>query len=135
MSGTPRNDATMIGDERAMEPTRHPNAIPAVRYVPPSEPFPPPPRPMAPPWAQPARTSGAAVASLVCGILGLFTFALAAIPALVLGYSAQRDARRQGRRPESAATVGIVLGWVSVALVVVVFVLAVMWVGSAATRY
>lgn len=124
-----------------MEPQRyHPNAIPAVRYVPPSGPFPPPPRPTTPPWASPVArptptTSGAAVASLVCGILGLFTCALAAIPALILGYTARRQAHQQGRRPDPAATVGIVLGWVSVALVVVILVLAVTWVGSAATRY
>ena len=123
-----RNAMVRNSDGSAMEPPRyHPNVVvPVARYGPPPGPWAPQP---------PARTSGMAVASLVCGLLGLFTFAVAAVPALICGYSAQRDARRQGRPPESAATVGIVLGWVSVALVVVVFVLAVMWVGSAATRY
>lgn len=116
---------------------RH-HAGPAVRFIPPA-PGPyavPQPMPGYGPWPPaPPKRSGLAAASLVCGLVGLFTLGIAALPAIVLGYMARGEARRQGQPGDPTATAGIVLGWIVLVVGVLLMVLMVMWVGSAATRH
>jgi hypothetical protein len=66
-------------------------------------------------------TSGKAVASLVLGIVGLALCGpFAAIPAIIVGRSAQREIDASGgwQTGSGLATAGIVLGWIEVALMV-----------------
>ena len=74
--------------------------------------LPPPPQSITYP-----RTNAKAVWSMVLGIFG-FLCLLAAIPALILGYRAKGEIRASGQQGNEFATVGIVLGWVEVALAV-----------------
>ncbi len=103
--------------------------------VPPPPPPPPPasvpPPPMVqryPPsygYAQPVRTNGLAVASLVLGILTLC--GIGSILALVFGYQAKRQIDESGgtESGRGMAVAGIVLGWIGLALVAIyVIVLA-----------
>lgn len=92
-------------------------------------PAPPPPAftaysPYGPPIVQ-ATTNGLAIASMVLGILWLYW--IGSILALVFGYVAKgqidRSAGRQGGR--GMAIAGIVLGWIGVAVLAIVIVLAV----------
>jgi hypothetical protein len=85
-------------------------------------PPPPPPPPAAPYGGGAPTSSGKAVAALVLGILGLVSCGpLAAIPAIIVGRSAQREIDASGGMltGRSSATVGIVLGWIEVGLMVV----------------
>ena len=59
--------------------------------------------------------SGLAIASMVCGICGIWTLGISSIVGLVLGYRARRETRQGGRRGDGMAITGIVLGWVLVA--------------------
>jgi uncharacterized protein DUF4190/zinc ribbon protein len=78
--------------------------------------------------AQPAtRTSSNAIASLVLGIAGLIVLPLIpSIFAITFGHAARREiAQRPGTGGEGMATAGIVMGWIGVAvgiLVLLVFV-------------
>ncbi len=73
--------------------------------------------PPPPPGVPYARTNTKAMWSLALGMVGFVCF-LAAIPALILGYRAKREIRSSGQYGSDLATVGIVLGWVEVALAV-----------------
>lgn len=81
-------------------------------------------RPWPGPVAQPAvqsrqpATNGTAVAALVCGLMQVFTLGITAIPAVVLGHLARGQIRRTGERGEGMATAGLVLGWLGIALFV-----------------
>lgn len=78
------------------------------------------PGPAAPPAVQPRppATNGTAVAALVCGLMQVFTLGITAIPAVVLGHLARGQIRRTGERGEGMATAGLVLGWLGIALFV-----------------
>ena len=65
-------------------------------------------------------TNGMAVASLVLGILWLYW--IGSILALVFGYIARQQIRERGEGGDGMAVAGIVLGWIGVAVVVVVLV-------------
>lgn len=52
-------------------------------------------------------TNGAAVASLICGIIPFFT----AIPAVILGHLARGQIQRSGERGDGMAVAGLVLGY------------------------
>jgi hypothetical protein len=75
------------------------------------------------------QTSGKSTAALVLGILGLVLFCpfIFSILALVLGYQARREIDASGGRlgGRGNATVGIVLGWIGTALLVVFVILVV----------
>jgi Domain of unknown function (DUF4190)/Domain of unknown function (DUF1707) len=94
----------------------------------PSAARPGPPLPQPVPGPVPAKpsgsevTNGLAVASLVCGLLQLFSLGLTAIPAIVLGYAARGQIRRTGERGEGLATAGLVLGWLGIAFVLLMVV-------------
>ena len=75
--------------------------------------------------AQP-ETSGKAVASLVLGI-GIFLFSiLTGIPAIIFGHLAKSDIRKSGGRlqGDGMALAGLILGYLSVAFIPVVLILA-----------
>jgi hypothetical protein len=70
------------------------------------------------PKAQP-QTSGKAIAALILGICGIVVFPLIGVVALFVGYGAREEIRREpGLAGDGMATAGIVLGWVSVAIVI-----------------
>jgi Domain of unknown function (DUF4190) len=117
-------------------------------YPPPPEylaaPYPPPPAfPYPPPYGAPYAasmpmpvrgTNGFAIASLVCGILGLCAGLLAAIPAIVFGHVAlaqinRSDGMEQGR---GIAIAGLVLGYIFLAFIVlyIAFIVAITAVPS-----
>jgi uncharacterized membrane protein len=68
-----------------------------------------------------SKTNGFAVASLVCGLVGLLC-GLGAILAIIFGFVARSQIRRsQGlEKGGGMAVAGIVLGFIYIALVVVV---------------
>jgi uncharacterized membrane protein len=66
------------------------------------------------------RTNPLAIASLVCGLLQPFSGGLTMIPAVVLGHVAHSQIRRSGERGGALATVGLVLGWIGISVVVLV---------------
>lgn len=124
--------------EDAARPSEPPPADePPIAFAPPSppvvawpEPAPPPistwTGPAPAPYGTPRRTAGKATASLVLALVGLVLCPLIASAAAIwLGHSARREIRR---RPEeltggSQAAWGIALGWVGVALGVVLILL------------
>jgi hypothetical protein len=68
------------------------------------------------------KTAGVAVASLVCGILGLICFGpLGAIPAVICGHIARSRIRESAGAlgGEGMALAGLILGYVSIGLMVV----------------
>jgi uncharacterized membrane protein len=70
------------------------------------------------------ETNGLAIASLLFGIFWLG--GIGSLAALVLGYRARREIRNSagGQRGFSLATIGIVLGWIGVAALVIAAVAA-----------
>jgi hypothetical protein len=75
---------------------------------------------------QPAETNGAAIASLVLGILAVTSAGpLAGVPAVICGHIALNQIRNS-RRPQSGegmAIAGLVMGYISIALTVILLVL------------
>jgi hypothetical protein len=69
-------------------------------------------------FAPARRTNPLAVAALACGIGEVFFWFLAAVPAVVLGHMARRQIRETGEAGEGMATAGLVLGWIGIALTV-----------------
>ena len=72
-----------------------------------------------------SSTSGMAIASLVLGLLWMYW--IGSILALVFGYAARREIRRDPERIEGRgmATAGIVLGWVGVGVLAATIALVV----------
>ena len=70
------------------------------------------------------ETNGLAIASLLFGIFWLG--GIGSLAALVLGYRARREIRRSAgfQRGSSLATIGIVLGWIGIAALVIAAVAA-----------
>jgi Domain of unknown function (DUF4190)/Domain of unknown function (DUF1707) len=67
---------------------------------------------------RPQPTNGMAVASLVCGLMQVFSLGITAIPAVILGHMARGQIRRTGERGDGMATAGLVLGWLGIAFLV-----------------
>lgn len=78
-------------------------------------------------------TNGSAVASLLFGIFWLG--GLGSLVALVLGYRARREIRNSagGQRGSGLAIVGIVLGWIGVAMLVIAAIAAFFLLASSTT--
>ena len=77
------------------------------------------PKPQAPqePHAAP---DGNAIASLILGILGITVIpVIASILAVILGRISIGDAYKRGERGSAIATAGVILGWIGVAVPVV----------------
>ena len=74
------------------------------------------------PPAPPARTSGAAITSLVLGILALFTFAITALPAIIFGHVARAGIRKSGGlvTGKGLALTGLILGYLTAATAITV---------------
>jgi hypothetical protein len=74
---------------------------------------------------QPPNTSGMAIASMVLGILWIYW--VGSIVALILGYLALREIRRDPQRIEGRgmAIAGIILGWVGIVTLVLVLIVGV----------
>jgi hypothetical protein len=69
-----------------------------------------------------AKTNGLAIASLACGI-GQFAFGpLATIPAIVCGHVARSQIKRTGEQGAGLALAGLILGWATVILGIVLLV-------------
>ena len=67
-----------------------------------------------------ATTNGLALASLACGLAPFIVGPPAAIPAIVLGHVARRQIKRTGEQGAGLALAGLILGWATVILVIVV---------------
>ena len=80
-------------------------------------------------------TSGLAIASLVCGIIGLVTCLLPGIAAVICGHMAlSRIAEAQGRLGgRGMAIAGLVTGYLSVAALLIVILMFVVGVTSSST--
>lgn len=94
----------------------------------------PPPSDMGPTtgYSPPLQQAPGAVASLVCGILGVtFVPLICSIAALILGYQSKRaTAREPHRYSDALGQAGRILGWVGTLLGVlglVAFIAAVAW--------
>jgi hypothetical protein len=81
------------------------------------------------------KTSGAAIASLVCGLLGFLTGPITGIPALITGHIARKKIRNSGGAISGSgmALTGLILGYVSTVVVLAHFALLLVgwtWVNS-----
>src|SRR5713226_3901433 len=75
----------------------------------------------------PQVTDGKAVVSLILGILAIFPFSIfAGIPAVVLGHISRSSiARSMGRlKGEGMALAGLIMGYLSVALIPMILIIA-----------
>ena len=77
-----------------------------------------------------AKVNGFAVASLACGIAQFAFGLLATIPAIVLGHMARHQIKRTGEQGAGLALAGLILGWATVILLIVLIVV----VGLAVAR-
>ena len=84
-------------------------------------------------FARVPDTNGLAVASLLFGIFWLG--GIGSLAALVLGYRARREIRNSagGQRGSSLATIGIVLGWIGIAMLVIAAIAAFVLLAATAT--
>jgi hypothetical protein len=76
-------------------------------------------------YAQPTRTNGLAIASMVLGILWLYW--IGSILAVIFGYVAKKQIDESGgaQGGRGMAIAGIVLGWIGVATLSLVIILAI----------
>lgn len=84
---------------------------------------------------QPRPTSGLAVASLVCGILGwTFLPLLGSLVAIITGHMARSEIRGAAGRMDGdgLALAGLILGWIAVGLALLTILLVVFFFGGLA---
>ena len=87
------------------------------------------PRPQVP-EEPPAAPDGNAVASLILGILGITVIPLiCSILAVILGRASIGDAHKRGEPGSGMAKAGVILGWIGVAVPVVLFVFLFIFTG------
>ena len=67
-----------------------------------------------------AKTNELALVSLICGLAPFIVGPLPAIPAIVFGHLARHQIKRTGEQGAGLALVGLILGWATVILIVVV---------------
>ena len=65
-----------------------------------------------------AKINGLATASLACGIAQFVFGPMATLPAIVLGYMALHQIKRTGEQGAGLALAGLILGWATVILAV-----------------
>ncbi|WP_405586263.1 DUF1707 and DUF4190 domain-containing protein [Streptomyces sp. NBC_01190] len=65
------------------------------------------------------RTNGKAIASLVLALVGWPLCGAGPIAAVVLGHTAKREIRHTGDRGDAMATAGLIIGYLTLALLVV----------------
>ena len=71
---------------------------------------------------QVAKTNGLAIASLACGLAQFVFGPLTAIPAIVFGHMARHQIERTGEQGAGLALAGLILGWATVILGIVLIV-------------
>jgi len=71
---------------------------------------------------QVAKINGLAIASLACGLAQFVFGPLATIPAIVLGHVARQQIKRTGEQGAGLALAGLILGWATVILAIVLIV-------------
>jgi len=71
-----------------------------------------------------AKTNGLAIASLACGLAQFVFGPLATIPAIVFGHMARHQIKRTGEQGAGLALAGLILGWATVILGIVLIVVA-----------
>jgi hypothetical protein len=70
------------------------------------------------------KTNSLAVAALVCGIVQFFGFwLLGTVPAIVLGHMARNQIRQRNEQGAGLALAGLILGYVGIALTVIVVII------------
>ena len=69
-----------------------------------------------------AGTNGFAIASLACGLAQFVFGPLATIPAIVFGHMARGQIKRTGEQGAGLALAGLILGWATVILAIVLIV-------------
>lgn len=99
---------------------------PGPGYPPPVAPYPPvaqgypsmPPMPGMMPfgYAQPPKTNGLAIASLVCSLLGLATCAATSILGVIFGHLAKSQIKQSGEDGDSMALAGLIIGYIGLAI-------------------
>ena len=72
-----------------------------------------------------AKTNAFAIASLACGLAQFMFGPLATIPAIVFGHLARGQIKRTGEQGAGLALAGLILGWATVILVLVLGLVAV----------
>jgi hypothetical protein len=73
-------------------------------------------------YGAPTRTNPLAIASLVCGIGQLLLGLLAGIPGIILGFIALNQIKTKGEGGRGMAIAGIVLGFIGVALSLILII-------------
>jgi len=76
------------------------------------------------------NNNGLAIASLICGIGQVVFGPLSAIPAIILGHIARSRIRQTGGPGAGMALAGLILGYVGLALTVILVIVAVAAVGT-----
>ena len=71
-----------------------------------------------------AKTNGLALASLACGLAPFIFGPPAAIPAIVFGHVARHQIKRTGEQGAGLALAGLILGWTTMILVIVLIVVS-----------
>jgi hypothetical protein len=69
-----------------------------------------------------AKTNGLALASLTCGLAPFIFGPSAAIPAIIFGHVARHQIKRTGEQGAGLALAGLILGWATVILTIVLIV-------------
>ena len=69
-----------------------------------------------------AKTNGLAIASLACGLAQFVFGPLATIPAIVFGHISRRQIKRTGEQGAGLALAGLILGWATVILAIVLII-------------
>jgi Domain of unknown function (DUF1707)/Domain of unknown function (DUF4190) len=69
-----------------------------------------------------AKTNGFAIASLACGLAEFMFGPVAAIPAIVFGHVARHQIKRTGEQGAGLALAGLIIGWATVILAIVLIV-------------
>ena len=69
------------------------------------------------------ETNGFAIASLACGLAQFVFGPLATIPAIVFGHMARHQIKRTGEQGDGLALAGLILGWATVILAVLVLII------------
>ena len=83
-----------------------------------------------------AKTNGLAIASLACGLAQFAFGPLTAIPAIVFGHVARHQIKRTGEQGAGLALAGLILGWATVILgIVLIVVLLAMSIGMHGTMH
>jgi hypothetical protein len=84
-------------------------------------------------YQQPQPTNSTAVASMIFG-LATPLFGLTAIPAVILGHKARGQIRRTGERGSGMALTGLIIGWASIGLFVLLVTLGILLSVAATTH-